>query len=278
MKIINSFLVVFLVGGLAACSGVSVDSRRDVAFEVASKAGLQGISLDTGMFGLAGFHRLGNSQKPASVYIEGDGFAWIDRYTVSRNPTPRDPLALKLAALDRAERVLYLARPCQYVELSTERNCDQKYWTGHRFSQQVVASYNQALDRIKKEFKVSGFHLIGFSGGGAIVALLAAQRSDILSLRTIAGNLDHVALNKFRRVSPLTGSLDPIAIAPKLKNLPQIHYAGGQDSVVPSWVSQAFVRAVGASPCVSVKIVPDASHLEGWLRMWRSHSRDIPKC
>ena len=263
---------------MVACTAYSVDARRDIAFGVAAKAKLQAFQVETKTFSLAGFYRVGNSQKPISMYIEGDGFAWIDRYTISSNPTPRNPLALKLAGLDQASNVVYFARPCQFVELSQERYCNKKYWTSHRFSKEVLSSYNQALEQIKKKFNPSGFHLVGFSGGAAITALLAAERSDVLSLRTIAGNLDHVALNRARRVSPLSGSLNPISVALKLKATPQIHYSGGNDRIIPGWVAQAFAKAVGRGPCVNTRIIPRASHLEGWLAVWKSLSREIPKC
>lgn len=263
---------------MAACTSLSVDARRDVAFGVAAKAGFQPFSLTTDMFRLAGFYKVGEPEKPISIYIEGDGFAWIDRYTVSPNPTPRNPMALKLAGSDQATNIVYISRPCQYVDLSLERNCDQKYWTSHRFSNEVLSSYDQALDSIKHQFNATGFHLVGFSGGGAIAALLAARRPDILSLRTIAGTLDHIALNKARRVSPLSGSLNPISVAQKLKATPQIHYSGGNDSVVPSWVSQAFAKAVGQGTCVNTHIVSRAGHLEGWLPVWKTLSREIPNC
>ena len=187
-------------------------------------------------------------------------------------------MALKLAGSDQATNIVYFSRPCQYVDLSLERNCDQKYWTSHRFSNEVLASYDQALDSIKHQFNATGFHLVGFSGGGAIAALLAARRPDILSLRTIAGTLDHVALNRARRVSPLSGSLNPISVAQKLKTTPQIHYSGGNDSVVPSWVSQAFAKAVGRGTCVNTHIVSRAGHWEGWLPVWKTLSREIPNC
>ncbi len=54
----------------------------------------------------------------------------------------------------------------------------------------MVNSIHKTLDQIKTRYNASGFNLIGYSGGGAIAALVAADRNDILSLRTVAGNLD----------------------------------------------------------------------------------------
>ncbi len=49
------------------------------------------------------------------VYIEGDGRAYVNRRTPSNDPTPGNPMALRLALADPSLRVLYLGRPCQYT-------------------------------------------------------------------------------------------------------------------------------------------------------------------
>ena len=136
----------------------------------------------------------------------------------------------------------------------------------------------EVLDFLKRRFKTPGFHLIGFSGGGAIVSLLASRRNDILSLRTLSGNLDHVTLNAEKRVSQLTGSLNPIDFAESLKSIPQIHFSGERDKVVPSWVARSFVRRFDGDPCIRSKIVRGVSHLEGWSKIWGKLSVISPLC
>ena len=66
---------------------------------------------------------------------------------------------------------------------------------------------------------INNVHLVGFSGGVAIAVMLTADREDIRSLRTIAGNLDHVSLNNFKKMSALSGSLDTMDYANRTKNL-----------------------------------------------------------
>nr|VFJ92255.1 MAG: Alpha/beta hydrolase family protein [Candidatus Kentron sp. H]VFK00828.1 MAG: Alpha/beta hydrolase family protein [Candidatus Kentron sp. H]VFK04856.1 MAG: Alpha/beta hydrolase family protein [Candidatus Kentron sp. H] len=267
-----------LTGALMGCATTSVESRRELAGDMAARAGLRPLLLKTDGFQLAGFHRLGPMDKPASVYIEGDGFAWVDRRTISPNPTPRNPLALRLASIDPAPTVIYLSRPCQYVDLSQAPECHRKYWTSHRFAEQILESYDRALDDMARRWDVSGFHLVGFSGGGAVAALLAARRWDILSLRTVAGNLDPRALNEAKGVSPLTGSLDPMSVAAKLKRLPQIHYSGAKDRVVPAWIAESFVGAMGPDACAETHRVPGAEHVAGWPDAWRRLAPILPEC
>ena len=253
------------------------ETRYQDAFTIAQRGGLQPFKIDTGLFGLTGFHKKGTGNR-AVLYIEGDGFAWIDRDTISDNPTPKNPLALKLAALDAAANVFYLARPCQYVDLATEPNCGNAYWSTARFAPEVIDAFDRALDRIKAETGVRAFHLVGFSGGGAVAVLLAARRDDIASLRTIAGNLDHVALNAYRKVSPLTGSLNPITIAREISHIPQVHYTGTGDKVVPGWVAWNFARAGDNPRCIRTHSVTGVGHMNGWERFWKMHHGQSPDC
>ena len=260
---------------LVACSSLS--SRREMARKIATAAGFQPFVLDTSYFRLAGFSRIRQLGRPVTVYIEGDGRAWLSRTRPSDNPTPAETLVLRLAARDRSDNVVYLARPCQYVDLDAERYCGTPYWTRKRFAEEVIAAVNEAVGAIAVKSKSTEIHLVGYSGGAAVAALVAARRQDIGSLRTLAGYLDHVSLNRARKVSPLRGSLDPIQAAPSLRTVPQIHYSGRGDRVVPSWVTRNFIQAVGNDRCASIRIV-DATHREGWEGIWSQLESVMPSC
>ena len=277
-KILGFIGVVLTSMLLTSCAGRSVDSRLITGSEVAKASGFRSKIFEAENFRLAGFEKIRSRNGNVVVYIEGDGFAWVDRYTISENPTPINPVALKLATLESAEHVVYLARPCQYVDIAKERSCDKRAWTSHRFSKGVIDSYSDVLDSISTSHGSVKFHLVGFSGGGAVAALLASQRSDVASLRTIAGNLDHVRLNQARKVSQLTGSLDPMKVSSKLRNVPQIHYSGSNDKTVPSWVARSFAGGVGNASCVQVINVRNVGHMNGWENIWRSAYKTIPTC
>ena len=100
---------------LAGCVTPGASGRLDTAASLARTASMTPLSLPTGTFTLASFVRAEAPGQPLTVYLEGDGLAWASRTRPSTNPTPTDPVALKLAALDRSANVAYLARPCQYV-------------------------------------------------------------------------------------------------------------------------------------------------------------------
>ena len=268
------FVVIAACLSVVACSSLS--SRVESAQKVATAAGFQPFVLGTSYFRLAGFSRIRQLGRPVTIYIEGDGRAWLSGRP-SSNPTPADPLVLRLAALDRGDNVVYLSRPCQYVDLSAELYCGIPYWTRKRFAEEVITSVNEAVGAIAQNSKSTEIHLVGYSGGAALAALVAARRQDVGSLRTLAGYLDHVSLNRVRNVDQLLGSLDPIEIAPRLKSVPQIHYSGRGDKVIPSWVIRNFIQAVGSVRCTSIRIV-DATHREGWEGIWSKLESVMPSC
>ncbi|WP_167730690.1 alpha/beta hydrolase [Terasakiella sp. SH-1] len=278
MKVLKIISAICLFAVLSACASGDISTRRTEAYSIAYKAGFSPFKLRSQLFGFNGFYKQGKESRYPVVYIEGDGFAWIDRYTISPNPTPRNPLALKLAVQDSGTTIFYLARPCQYVDLKKEPYCKNAYWTNARFAAEVIDSFDQAFTLIKKKTKNEGFHLVGFSGGGAIATLLAAKRTDIKSIRTIAGNLDHVSLNAYRKVSALNGSLNPMNIVGDIQAIPQIHYSGSEDKVVPQWIATNFLRKANNANCMSTHLVSGAAHMQGWEEAWSLLHRQYPEC
>lgn len=199
------------------------------------------------------------------VYLEGDGRAWARRGVISNDPTPTRPMALELAAAQKGGAAAYLARPCQYVMTDA---CDKRHWTSHRYSQGAVQSMDAAVDRLKALAGASRLVLVGYSGGGTMAALLAARRDDVSRLATAAANLDHAAWTRHHEVSPLTGSLNPVDAGSRLAAIPQVHFVGEDDDVVPPLVAESFVRRLGASESIRVKTIPGFDHKCCWVRDW----------
>jgi hypothetical protein len=251
-------------------------SLKILAKNIAASSGMRPILLRTSTFSLAGFYKF-RSEGPLTIYIEGDGLAWLTHNRPSANPTPRNPIALRLAALDQSDNVAYLARPCQYVSLEYENSCDVSFWTQKRFAKEVILAVNEAIDIMASKAGSEEIHLVGYSGGGAVAAIAAAFRKDVVSLRTVAGYMDHVTLNREVGVSTLTGSFDPMLYAPRIKSIPQIHYTGRQDTRIPGWVAQNFQKAVGNKRCSSVRKV-NATHEKGWEELWKRAWSKIPAC
>ncbi len=261
-----------LVLALAGCAGLPAVEPQALAQQygfVVSDIAVDGFVLRT-------YQRVTDPQKPWHLYIEGDGRAWLSISQPSADPTPRQPVALQLAVRDPWPNVIYLARPCQYT-LNKSPACQVEYWTSRRFSSDVIDSMNRAVEVLAQQVPRQPIHLIGYSGGGAVAVLLAARRDDIASLRTVAGNLDHVALNAHHKVSSMPGSLNAMDVAVLLKRLPQIHFVGGKDKVVPEFVAQNFVRATG-SECSTLVKQSAASHDDGWVENWADLLKIDPVC
>ncbi len=266
---------VLAICGLAAACASPADRTAD-AVRTAAAARLSRETLTTRTFRIVAFVRVADPAAPANVYIEGDGFAWATRHRPSLDPTPTKAMGLRLAALDPSPNVVYLARPCQFV--GYDPACRVAYWTDLRYAEEVVASMNDALDQAMARLPGQGIRLVGYSGGGAIAALLAERRGDVLSLRTVAGNLDVAAVNRHHRVSAMPGSLNPIDAAARLAALPQIHFVGGADKVVPPFIAQGFVAALGSDRCARIVRVPTATHEDGWEEAWRAAMTMTPPC
>ncbi len=261
-----SVCFLFLLSGCAATSA----ERSFRAETVASSGNLQKTTVRTDPFILTAYSRIQNPGQPLHVYIEGDGYAWVTPTRVSGDPTPREPLALSLAAEDPAPNVVYLARPCQYTPVEMNSACeDEAYWTNKRFSEEVVRSVGQAIDKFLKDAQSPEIHLIGYSGGGAVAVLIAARRKDVKSLRTVAGNLDPTLVNDYHGVSRFEGSLDPMDVAGEIAAVPQLHFIGGEDTIIPLAAVGSFLKKMGDGRCFQTKTLPDASHKDGWIESWR---------
>ncbi len=271
MKILALLLCAALSFSFVGCLTLpSASERLSTADTIAQEAGFHRSRVRTTPFLLTAYARIQNPGQPLHIYIEGDGYAWVTRNRVSGDPTPRRPVALELAAGDPAPNVVYLARPCQYTPAEMNPACeDEAYWTDKRFYEEVVGSLDQAVDKFVKEAQSPAVHLIGYSGGGAVAVLLAARRQDVKSLRTVAGNLDPNALNEYHEVSPLgEHSLDPMEVAGKLSAMPQYHFVGTDDSVVPISMAENFKKKSGPGACVHVERVRGADHVNGWAEAW----------
>ncbi len=242
---------------LAGCAG----DRRATADRLASEAGLQPVSIETGIHRIQVWRRIGAPDQPATVYIEGDGLAWLDRHRPSRDPTPLNPVGLALASRDASANVIYLARPCMYG--ADDARCSIPVWTERQFDEPAVAALDRALDQLK--LPGQRLHLVGYSGGAAMAVALAVRRGDVASLRSVAGNLDPAGVNRFHNVTPLPAAIDVAALAPRLAHLPQLHFTGIDDRIVPGLIATRFAGAAG--PCAMVVSV-QAGHARGWAEAW----------
>lgn len=255
---------------LAGCAIVPPPQERKLlADSIADKHGWHSQRFNVGQFELIGYlPTFRQSSDTLAVYIEGDGFAWQSRSTPSGDPTPTRPVALELAVLHKGDNAVYLARPCQYVGVE-KTGCSQRYWTYGRFAPEVIEAMDLAIDKLKRELQAESIVLVGYSGGGNVAALVAARRFDVKKLITVAGNLDHKAWADHHRVAALRGSLSAADFADQLRNLPQIHFVGEQDRVMPSALAQSWPEALTGKSKRNLRVILGADHECCWEKTWK---------
>ena len=259
------FLLPCLFLLLAACA----DGRdaRPNADRIAASGGLTRMELSTRPFRLVGYVRFA-AVPVLRVYIEGEGHAWASPDRPSDDPTPWAPVALALAARDPSASVAYLGRHCQYVALGSDPTCEAYFWTDGRYHESVIASMNAAIDRLRTASGAATLELVGFSGGGAVAALIAARRHDVANLRTVAANLDIADWTARQRLRPLRGSLNPADEAERLTALPQMHFSGREDAVVDTAVARAYRARFIRPDCIGVAVIDGVGHGNGWPELW----------
>ena len=261
-------ICVLLTPLLAGCvSFPSPQARKQQIESLAASANWCEIDLKTDVFDLTSFvpASKSNFSETLTIYIEGDGLAWRTRTRVSSDPTPVKPVALLLALHHPDASVAYIARPCQ---LGQYRNCSSTYWTEGRFSPEIIFSFNQAIDILKEQSGSNCLQLVGYSGGGAIAALVAAQRKDVSLLVTVAGNLDHEAWTTYHRISPLSNSLNPVDGWRKLIDIPQVHFIGENDKNIPPFVAQSFRQLFPQGHRPEVISIKNTDHGCCWEKIW----------
>lgn len=266
-----------LVLGLSACVNLSPQIRWQHADQLAAQAGWQKLRIPTAEFILAAYAPKTNlASDTLTVYIEGDGLAWLSASHVSDDPTPRNPIGLELALRQPQAAAAYLARPCQYVADADARNCRTAFWTSARFAPEVIAASDQAISQLKQRVKASRLVLVGYSGGGAVAALVAARRKDVVQLITVAGNLDHRAWTALHQVPPLDGSLNPADAWQALAHIPQWHFVGARDVVVSQAIANAYATRFPAQLQPSIIVVPAFTHACCWVEQWPTLIRGLP--
>lgn len=259
--------------GLGACSGAGLlDSPQEHADDIARTAGFERVLVRSNPFVLLAYVKRGRPAATgaprATVYFEGDGNAWENRFRLSDDPTPRNPVGLRLALSDPSDTIIYIARPCQFVTGSDRTGCHPRYWAGARLAPEVVESTDIALTRLKSKVGAESLSFVGYSGGGGLAVLVAAGRDDVDELTTIAGNLDHARWTTHHDVSPMTESMNPLTVAPSLSRLPQVHLVGADDDIVPAIVARSYLSAFPVGAPARAVVLEDFDHQCCWVEAW----------
>ena len=261
--LLKQLLVVFVLSLLFACSRFDVAAfTHDSSFTKVVRMG--------GSFQHQVFEsRLSHSFTVAPtccdrqllhIYIEGDGRPWISPGHIARDPTPVNPLMLRLMALDPAPAI-YVGRPC-YFQLMDDY-CSPEWWTHKRYAERIVSS----IDHVIQQYAIGydGVVLLGHSGGGTLAMLLAQRRQDVQALVTLAGNLDIEQWAKLHSYSSLKGSLNPAMETPLPESILQQHFLGKNDDNITPIVLRNTIEKQAAA---QLYLLDNVDHLDGWVQRW----------
>lgn len=269
-----SLLASLSIAALTGACTYTQEEREITADRIARPAFMVERHLAAGPFVLYAWERMHERYQPATIYIEGDGPFEDPKYAAQvgvalNSPTPRNPVGLNLAAMDRSKNLGWLGRPCQYLPPERKSMCNAEYYGQKgRYAPEVLESYQAALDEMKKRYRLTEFTLVGYGGGAAIAAALAGTRSDVSCLKTVAGVLDTRAYSVAQSVPLAWNSINPVTFAEQLKRVPQVHYVGGYDTHVPASVYQSYRQIVDDGTDYDTIFVNDAGHDYAWVEQW----------
>jgi len=233
------------------------------AERIARHGGLEPLVLQGTTFRHRAFARTGATDELLVVVVDGDGSPWLSGGTlVASDPTPRAPLGLRLAA-ETPDAVLYLGRPC-YFCLQHALACSSREWTSERYSADVVASMAAAAMTYAAAHHIAKELLVGYSGGGTLVTLMAPHMPGVSGVVTIAANLDTDAWTQIHGYAPLTG-LNPALQPPLPDGVREWHLVGGRDRIVPYAAARGYLERLPAGRVVRY---PDFDHRCCWEEAW----------
>lgn len=241
---LKALIILFFVAGCTA-----IKAPTDFVYK----------EIPTRDFTLASWQKITDPFGTYKIYIEGDGYAFNAHGRATQDPTPKGIFMRELAFGDDSPNVVYLARPCQYIKSPI---CSKRHWTTARFAPEVINAEYAAVKQIADGNPVI---LIGFSGGAQVAGLIASAKPglNVKKIITIAGNLDHLAWTQYHNLPPLNESINLESYRKQFVKIPQIHYVGSDDEVIPPVLVREFVGGSG-----NIIEVRGATHNSGWEEIY----------
>jgi len=187
--------------------------------------------------------------RPLHIYFEGDG-----------DPNPYHKVAFDFAQQDPTSNVVYVARPCQWVD---KKICSQKpqIYKEARFHPEIMREMKELTEYLIRKHQASSVTLIGYDGG-AVIALNMASQLPINKVITIAGITDILAYNTYHNLPEIDPDdlENPVDNLDLLEQVPQVHYVGKDDEVTPRRLVERFVSRMKNPKSAVVKVVPGTGH------------------
>jgi len=278
-KLSTLALGITLLAGLAGCESSAVHLKETQLSRIALPVFMMKRQIPIDDVSLLSYERVYDPLKVVQVYIENntmftDGFSYTKTTPqILFSKAPANPLALRLAARDKASNVIYMSAPCQFATRSilyesTAEKCVRTYYDEGPVSAAVINAYMQALDNIRRYHGVDAFVLNGYGSGASVAAILASQRMDVEAVRTVASYLDAAKYEDGALDHYYEGGLNPIDFAKTMAHLPQYHFLGEEDRAESLKSYHNYAQAVGPTWCMRHSIIPNADDDDGWVEQW----------
>lgn len=253
---LNAVFALLLLGGCTS-AGQRLDQR-------AREAGLEIVHVTAGAFPSIVYLKRSaaadHASEPLTIYLESDGIPWLGR-TPSNDPTTRRPVALEMLMRSPAPAA-YVTRPC-YNGLRSDK-CHVDLWTGARYSSAVVESMAATVREAQRRVGAQRVALVGYSGGGSLAVLIAERLEHVVSVVTVAANLDTDAWTDHHNYLRLSESLNP-ALSDKPHPWPELHLRGANDLVVPLATTERYFARY---PQAQQRTIEGFDHVCCWVRDW----------
>ena len=259
---LNAMLATLLLGGCTS-AGQRLDQR-------AREAGLETVHITAGEFpsivylkrSAAADHATGSiSAGPLTIFLESDGIPWRDGRQPSTDPTTLQPVALEIL-MRSAGPSAYISRPC-YNGVRSDK-CNVEHWTGARYSTEIVESMVATVREAQRRVGAESVSFVGYSGGGALAVLVAEQLDNVVSVITVAANLDTDAWTEHHKYLRLSQSLNP-ALSDKPHPWPELHLRGANDGVVPPATTERYFARY---PRAQQRTIEGFDHVCCWVQEW----------
>ncbi len=213
--------------------------------------------------------RRSDSAHPTWLFLDGDGNSWLRNGRVAEDPTPTNPVALELMALNPTPAV-YIARPCTFGTLQLDNACDPAVWTVDRYAGKVVDSLFDVM--VGLGLLDVPVVVVGYSGGGVLALHLAARLQNAVGVLTIAANLDVDRWLKHHSYTKRLLENLPASPLPLRTTLVQLHVFGNSDDNAPYFLS---AELLARDPNVRVRRFSGANHDCCWSELWPAIAADF---
>ena len=199
--------------------------------------------------------------KKLRIYIDGNAYT---TGFITKKPKMYNNVAMQLALKDNSDSIAYLGRPCYFIEQDV---CKPVVWEEGKYAPEVIEEMKEVIQTWQKKYNLKEIEFVGYDGGAAIALSLATRMRNIKvnKVITIAGILDTKTDALYRDEDILTDSINPANETYLVSNIPQVHYVGGKDKIVPIIFTQNFVKKLPNPVSVQIKRLPNADH-DNWAQ------------